>query len=89
MGRSISSVAFSPNGRYIVSAGSYPDSTVRVWDVFSGKMIASMEHDDGGGSVTSIAFSPDGHYIVSAAEWADTIRVWEVSSGRGIYPHGT
>jgi WD40 repeat protein len=58
------SVAFSADGKYIVS-GSW-DKTIRMWDAQTGKLVSdSYEcHTD---AVTSIAFSPDGKFIVSAS----------------------
>jgi uncharacterized delta-60 repeat protein len=80
----VTSVAFSPDGRYVVS-GSY-DATARIWEVDTGKEIASMTHDDG---VTSVAFSPDGKYVVSGS-FDTTARVWEVTTGQEVasIPYG-
>ena len=60
----VTSVAFSPDGKKIVS-GSY-DDTIRVWDAETGKeVIQPLEgHSE---SVSSVAFSPDGKKIVSGS----------------------
>ncbi|KIN95038.1 hypothetical protein M404DRAFT_68281, partial [Pisolithus tinctorius Marx 270] len=67
------SVAFSPDGKRIVSGSR--DKTVRVWDVVGGVQIGSpLEgHTD---EVESVAFSPDGKRIVSGS-WDNTVRLWE------------
>ena len=66
----VSSVAFSPVGKYVVSGGL--DNAARVWDAITGQEIARMTHDD---IVQSVAFSPDGKFVVSGS--ADGIvRVW-------------
>ncbi|TDL22886.1 hypothetical protein BD410DRAFT_788264 [Rickenella mellea] len=72
---SVTSVAFSQDGRCIVS-GSH-DMTVRVWDVETGVSQPFQGHTS---SVSSVAFSKDGKCIVSGS-WDNTIRVWDVETG--------
>ena len=70
------SVSFSPDGTRIAS-GSH-DSTVRIWDSETGKLVAGPfeGHSDW---VSSVAFSPDGTRIASGS--ADkTVRIWDVRS---------
>ena len=38
------SVAFSPDGKYVVSGSA--DNTARVWEAATGKEVARMTHDD-------------------------------------------
>ncbi len=40
----VNSVAFSPDGKYVVSGSG--DNTARVWEASTGKEIARMTHDD-------------------------------------------
>ena len=57
------SVAFSPNGRHIVS-GSL-DKTIQLWDAQTGGQVGNLQGHTG--SVNSVAFSPDGRHIVSGS----------------------
>ncbi|MBW4569668.1 MAG: caspase family protein [Tolypothrix carrinoi HA7290-LM1] len=70
----VTSIAFSPDGRYIVSGSE--DNTVRLWDM-SGKQIG-QPFTGHAKPITSVAFSPDGRYIVSGSE-DNTVRLWDMS----------
>ena len=60
----ITSVAFSPDGRHIVSGSR--DKTLRLWDAQTGQIV--MDPLKGHNHyVTSVAFSPDGRHIVSGS----------------------
>lgn len=72
------SLAFSPDGKYIVSGSS--DNTVRVWEAETGQEIFRVIHE---GVVNSVAFSSDGKYIVSGSS-DNTVRLWEVVTRQEI-----
>src|SRR5260221_223278 len=69
---SVTSVAYSPDGRHIVS-GSY-DNTIRTWDAKTGAAVGDPMVGHIGG-VSSIAHSPSGRYIVSGSS-NKTTYVW-------------
>jgi WD40 repeat protein len=74
---SVHSVAFSPDGKQIVS-GSF-DKTIKLWDAVTGKEILTFKgHTD---PVFSVAFSPDGKRIVSGSH-DGTVKVWEMPTGK-------
>jgi WD40 repeat protein len=58
----IASAAFSPNGRWIVTAGD--DQTTRISDASEGRLLAVLRNH--ASAVAQAAFSPDGNAIVSA-----------------------
>ncbi|MEG3918944.1 hypothetical protein QUA07_07325 [Microcoleus sp. T3_A4] len=70
---SLSSVSFSPDGKYIATA-SY-DKTARLWDV-RGKLIREFKGHQN--AVLSVSFSPDGKYIATASS-DKTARLWDVT----------
>ncbi|KAJ4465955.1 WD40-repeat-containing domain protein [Lentinula edodes] len=74
----VSSVAFSPDGKKIVS-GSW-DKSVRVWSTQTGMALFDplQGHTKG---VKSVAFSPNGQTIVSGSDDL-TIRVWDAETGK-------
>ena len=75
----VSSVAFTPDGKRIVSGSA--DTTVRVWDAGTGQPVG--QPITAPSEVSSVAFSPDGTRIVSGS--ADTtVRVWDAGTGQPV-----
>ena len=74
---SVRSVAFSPDGRQIVSGSS--DNTLKVWDVATGQETLTLKGHTA--PVWSVAFSPDGRRIVSGSS-DNTLKVWDVATGQ-------
>jgi uncharacterized delta-60 repeat protein len=72
----VKSVAFSPDGKYIVSGGG---TTARVWEAKGDNETARMAQ----GTISYVAFSPDGKYVVSGSN-DKTARVWEAATGKEI-----
>jgi WD40 repeat protein len=76
------SVAYSPDGRHIVS-GSY-DRTIRIWDAETGAAVGNPLEGHTL-SVSSVAYSPDGRHIISGSGSDDkTIRIWDAETGDAV-----
>lgn len=79
----IGNLAFSPDGRHILSASSVwhdgkqflepDDRSIRLWDVATGgELVRYLPQEN----INSIAFTPDGRSFLSAGE--STLRLWDV-----------
>jgi WD40 repeat protein len=73
------SVAFSPNGKQIVSGSG--DKTVRLLDAVTGAALQTLEGHSR--SVNSVAFSPNGKQVVSGS-YDKTVRLWDAVTGAAL-----
>ncbi|UPU34662.1 caspase family protein [Geomonas paludis] len=72
----VNSIAFSPDGRIVVSGST--DKTITVWDLATRRKIGTfIGHGD---VVSTVAFSPNGKFVLSGSE-DRTLKIWDVASG--------
>lgn len=77
---SVRSVAFSPDGKQVVSGGT--DRALRVWDFPTGEVCRVFKgHTD---CVNSVAYSPNGEFIVSAGDDL-SLRIWDALTGKRLF----
>ncbi|KAI4540408.1 hypothetical protein MG293_009449 [Ovis ammon polii] len=73
--KTITALAFSPDGKYLVTGESGHMPAVRVWDVAEHSQVAELQEHKYG--VACVAFSPSAKYIVSVGYQHDMIvNVW-------------
>lgn len=72
----VRSCAWSPDGRWIVSASN--DQLLKVWDAATGQERLTLKGHTG--DVNHCEFSPDGRWILSSA-WDNTLKTWDAATG--------
>jgi WD40 repeat protein/tRNA A-37 threonylcarbamoyl transferase component Bud32 len=85
---SIKYVAYSPDGRRLVSAGG--DGFAKVWDAATGKELLTLRGHTS--AVTGVAYSPDGQRIVTTAGGTtkggerldEDVKIWDALTGQEI-----
>jgi WD40 repeat protein len=92
----VSAIAFTPDGRRLVSGGGVrvpedpndpvKDGAIRVWDVASGNQLFSLRDPDTRIGFFSLALSPDGRTL--AASSGGVSRLWDLTEGKPLRPLG-
>jgi WD40 repeat protein len=78
-GSAILSVAWSPDGRELVTGSQ--DTTAIVWDVTTGRALQTLSGQTA--SVSSVAWSPDGKRIATGSG-DNTARIWDAQTGKDL-----
>jgi WD40 repeat protein len=75
---SVRGVAFSPDGKRIISGGR---DRVRVWDVETAKEVLELEANTKG--VWRVAVSPDGKWIAGSGV-DHSVKIWDTQTGKQV-----
>lgn len=75
-GAGINMIEWKPDGTQI--AGATSASVVVIWDVISGQLITTLQHDN---AVLSLAWSPDSDYLATGSFDVDNfVRIWNTAT---------
>ncbi|MBF6415360.1 nSTAND1 domain-containing NTPase [Nocardia cyriacigeorgica] len=82
----VTSVAFSPDGGTLATAGGTGDATVRLWDARTHQPVGAPLTGHTGG-VYPMAFSPDGRFLATGDGDIDepgTVRLWDLRTRQQV-----
>lgn len=77
----LTDLAFHPEGKWLASSGR--DTTVRLWDVETGKLLKELGQARGGQFkdwIHALAFSPDANWL-AAADMAGQVHIYRLAPG--------
>src|SRR5262249_15174988 len=78
--RQVSGLAFSPDGRRLATVSQ--DGYGRIWDVRTGKLLATLPYRPGYSGLRTVLFSQDGSCLVTASD-TDMV-LWHPTTGRRL-----
>jgi RNA polymerase sigma factor (sigma-70 family) len=74
----VGSLAFTPDGRTLLTGAAYNDGVIRVWDPLTGQQRGGWRGDESRG-ILGLVVTPDGRFAIDS-----NLRVWELATGKEI-----
>jgi WD40 repeat protein len=84
---SVFSVAFSPDGKTLLTGGPSATNEAHLWDVATGRRLQSFQTR---GVVRSVAFAPDGKRVALGSSWEEDgegksrVSLWDVTTAKEV-----
>jgi WD40 repeat protein len=78
---------FGPDSQEIAVTSRGSTRGLSVWSVASGKAVSSVHGEQdlvNPSGLTAVAFSPDGKQVAAAEYPVNSVRIWEVATGRAV-----
>src|SRR6266699_1853276 len=81
----VGSLAWSPDSMSIATGDYYPDDSVRIWDISTGRKILNFPDTSGIpiNPVNTVAWSPDGKFIAAGYD-GDQVKIWRFATGEQV-----
>jgi WD40 repeat protein/serine/threonine protein kinase len=81
-------VVFSPDGRWLASAGGSKDLRIKIWDASTGSLLYTVPEVGNADQilVQCLAFSPDGRYLASGS-FDRIVKVWDLVTRRAVWSY--
>jgi WD40 repeat protein/tRNA A-37 threonylcarbamoyl transferase component Bud32 len=80
-GSLVHALAFSPDGKFLLTAAAGGDGDINVWEARTGKPDGVLKGHTRG--LFDVSFGPDGKTLASAG-WDATVRVWDFAARREL-----
>ena len=72
--------SFSKDGTKIACGGF--DAPIKIWDIYNGEISKILDSDSE--FISSLCFSPNGNYIAAGMKEDDTIKIWNIKTGKFV-----
>jgi WD40 repeat protein len=80
----VTNVAYSPDGKYVLSAGGSGDSRMILRDALTWKEVHRFPLEGDNAWIADVAFSPDSKHFATAGGRNGLVRVWSTKSCRQV-----